>query len=116
MVISNSQMIYKGQLEFPNCILHIHIQLNTYHNGKKYYDISYTWICQNGNILHHPFYDDREFLDNSRSGDIVFKNSLSEKMIEFLVMDNSELDKHCGMTTALTYKKQIIKSLSMFWD
>jgi len=117
MVISNQELIYNGDLEFPTCVLNIDIKLNTYGDDKQYYNISYKWnFVQDSLIKIHPFFNDKEFLKNSSCGEIIFKNSLTDKLIEYLIMDNCDLETISGTTDALTYKQSIIKSISMFWD
>lgn len=50
------------------------------------------------------------------TGDILHSNPMIEQMIQYLIMDNDELIKYTGLTTADRYKLQIINSLKLFWD
>ena len=50
------------------------------------------------------------------SGDIIHYNSLTNEMIKYLIMDNTELEKYSGRITPDRYKLQIIQSLKYFWD
>jgi hypothetical protein len=83
--------------------------------NQNYYDISYKHKLSNKNLTTqqaHPFYKNME----DKSGEIIKKNSLTEKLVEYLLMDFEELQKHSGKTPAETYKKRIMESISLLWD
>ena len=62
--------------------------------------------------MDHPLYDDKDFINGHNDGDIVYKNELTSKMIEYLIMGHTSMD--VGNSSPLIYKVQIIKSLSLF--
>ena len=51
-----------------------------------------------------------------KEGIYVVKNSLTEKIVEYLLMDFSDLKKVSGMTTPQQYKILIIEMLTKLWD
>ena len=112
MTIIETTFIYSGVLEFINCNLSLEINLKTYDTQKQYYYIDYKWIYNH--IMDHPLYDDKDFINSHNDGDIVYKNELTSKMIEYLIMDHTSMD--VGNSSPLIYKVQIIKSLSLLWD
>ena len=50
------------------------------------------------------------------NGDIIHVNSLTDQMINYLLMSYSELEKYSGHNTPQQYKTQIIKAINLFWD
>lgn len=48
--------------------------------------------------------------------DLVVKNDLTQKMIDYLLMDDTELCKVTGTITPKDYKKSILLSLANFID
>lgn len=114
MTIIDTIEIYKGVCAFPNYDLNIVINLKTYGDQTKFYYIDYTWFKKkNGN---HPFEHDIDFRNNHMDGEIIAKNELTDKLVEFLIMSDYELDKVCGSIDAVVYRQQIIKSITLFWD
>ena len=77
-----------------------------YEDGKNYYYIDYSYNPKEQNIL------DKD----SEDGVILFKNTMVTNMIDYLLMEDSELTKHTGLTTVSDYRKLIMQSLSLFWD
>ena len=49
-------------------------------------------------------------------GVIVFKDSLTEKLVEYLMMDQEETEKVSGGTYWLQYKIKVMETLANFWD
>ena len=49
-------------------------------------------------------------------GEIIVKNSFTQEMIKYLLMDFNELEKYSGVSTPNYYKIQIIQAISLFWD
>ena len=77
-----------------------------YEDQKIYYYIDYSYDPKEQDIL------DKEYED----GVIVFKNSMVTNMVNYLLMDDSELCQFTGLTTTSDYRKFIMQSLSLFWD
>lgn len=96
--------------------------------NKEYYDITYSYAflpgdaspeeaIQNKRTM-HPFHVPNERMDLSQSqfGDIIYKNSLTSVMIEYLMMDDETLAKHSSSSSAQRYRQDIMLSLTYFWD
>jgi hypothetical protein len=49
-------------------------------------------------------------------GEIIYKNEMTEKMVEYLLMDEEELSQYSGYTNPSTYKLHIMKCISLLWD
>lgn len=74
-------------------------------NKEKYYYIDYTFNPKN-NILPK----DHEI------GEVVYKNSMTSEMINFLLMEDEELEGKTGNTTLSDYRQFIMQTLTNFWD
>jgi hypothetical protein len=114
MVITTSVTLYDGEIKFNRCDLKMKIEVKTYSNNNQYYYIDYDWNY-NSDIKDNPLYHDNEFISNHLDGDIVFKNPLTDNMVNVLMMNNEELSIYSNCNP-LTYKLNIIKSLSLLWD
>jgi len=73
----------------------------------SYYDITYMSIDSSKTPLAH--------LEEHQEGVYVIKNSLTEIMVEYLLMDYEELEKVCGKPSQI-YKISIIEMLAKLWD
>jgi hypothetical protein len=101
------------------------IKVNTlrYEDQKQYYNISYTYNLVHDDSKHikssyshmHPFYENGSISD-SAEGDIIYKNDLSIMMIKYLLMSDDELTNYTNLTMPQHYRKNIMLSLSKFWD
>ena len=116
MTVIKTEEIYKGNILFLNCILDLLIEKKTYHDNQEFYYLSYIWNLENNDVKNHPFFNDSEFMENHIDGEIIVKNSLSDKFIEFLTMNEDDLNNFSGNTIVADYKLKIIKSISLFWD
>jgi hypothetical protein len=101
-------------------IINIKVEEKLYKTGKYYYDVSYTYNFEGNEesrLVIHPFYNhnDRKISDDSE-GVIVYKNKMTEIMIEYLLFDSEELENVSNLTTAQTYRENIMLSLNKFWD
>ena len=74
------------------CTVKVEINEKKYDDSSIYYYISYHTDEIN---MAHPFYDKEELMEHLE-GDIIIKNSMTEKMIEYLLMDENELEKYSG--------------------
>jgi hypothetical protein len=125
IIVSTREKSFKFVNEFGLCdpsfyMINIKVQEKLYKSGKSYYDISYHYqfegIEENRMIL-HPFYnDDNENIMDHAEGVIVYKNKMTEIMIDYLLLDSEELEKVSILTTAQTYRTNIMLSLAKFWD
>ena len=113
-----------NDLSGPYYLVEITIKELKYENGNNYYDINYefkfirssTKSQEDNNKLKltlHPFYNQKNI---DYDGVIVFKNEMVTKMVEFLLMCDSDLESNSGLTTAQTYRINIMNSLGMLWD
>jgi len=94
-----------------------------YENKKIYFDISYKYkFIKSTDVAHfendrilihaHPFANNMDSAD----GDIIIKNEMTEKMIDYLLMDDEELLKNTGCSTVQRYRINIMKSITLLWD
>ena len=115
--------------EGTKTITNITVTLKYYVNEKRFYyyvDYEYTNFKESKeykelndtDLLHsHPFYgfsEDR--ISSSKNGVIVVKNSMTETMINYLLMKDQELANHIGRAIPSAYKVNIIRSLDNLWD
>ena len=49
-------------------------------------------------------------------GDLIVKNSMSEKLIEYLLMGFDELEEFTGNSTPQGYKGNIMRAITYLWD
>lgn len=89
-----------------------------------YIDYSYEFIDKMGKIKKYknsyehpccPFYKFEE-AESHFNGTIVYKNEMIEKMVKYLLMPVDELEKYSGTTCPKEYKKQVIRSIHLFWS
>ena len=109
------------------CETRVYVQLKTYDNGRKFYYIDYTHniIYPNGSRklctelkdiqLPNPFSNFNN-LKESFEGDIIAFNSLTEKLIEYLLLDDKELEKVSGRVKAQCYRKQLMHNIAILSD
>lgn len=48
-------------------------------------------------------------------GTIILKNTMTEKMVEYLLLPIDEISKISGTRCPFEYKRQIMKSIALFW-
>ena len=115
------------KLDRPHYEVTITVELKQYEDKKQYYYIDYKYdfiksqnyseqVHKNLIKKAHPFYVFPHIKSDSYEGDIVFCNKMTEQMINYLLLDDTELVKVSGTTTAQQYRKLIMASLCMFWD
>tara|TARA_B100001287_G_C22585884_1_gene483244 strand:- start:164 stop:553 length:390 start_codon:yes stop_codon:yes gene_type:complete len=85
--------------------------------GKPIFDISYNYTYSNNKSQRaNPFNYSKNIQDVDMEGVIVYKNSLTEKLVEYLMMDREETEKVSGGIFWLQYKIKIMETLANFWD
>ena len=125
IITSNTNsFIFKNIFNNEQCIVTINIQEKQYNTKSIYYYINYSYYYSYNNNTFaslsneirpsHPFYKTNR-LDH-KEGDIICKNSMTEQMIKYLLMEYDELKKYSGQVEPETYKKNIMLSLSYLWD
>ena len=109
------------------CETKISIELKTYDDGRKFYYIDYTHniIYPNGTKklcvehkdveLPNPFSYFENFKENF-DGDIIAYNSLTEKLVEYILLDDKELEKVSGSVTPQCYRKQLMYNIAILSD
>lgn len=123
IIVDTTQKTFKFINEFdPDDSSYYNITINIteihYTNGLVYYDIRYyyhfTGVHSSKKQI-HPFYRNPDEIASS-DGVIVIKNKMTETMTTFLLADTEILQKLSGLTTAQTYRTNIMLMLSMLWD
>ena len=95
----------------------IKVERKRYANKKEFFYIDYKYKYSPKNVFGyegHPFLG--TVYEESKDGDIVAANFMTETMINYLLMDTQELSKICGNVTPRTYKVSIMHALTNFWD
>lgn len=83
------------------------------------YDLTYVWyekgIIANPENVEVQVFDSK---DNNLhyEGEIVAGNSMVYQMINHLIMCDSELEKHSGLSSASDYRCRILNCIKLFWD
>ena len=78
-----------------------------YNDGNTYYEINYKYEFNSNEFI----------LDDDLIEDvIIFKNKMTEIMVEYLLMDPEELSKISGASTAQYYRMTIMANLNKLWD
>jgi hypothetical protein len=99
-----------------NCNVNIKIELTSYDNNDWYYHFKFTYPNPNS-IRCNPFYMVPLFFeDGEDKQEIIVKNSLSEKLIEYVLMDYEELSKYSGYSTPEHYKGIVMKQIMLVWE
>lgn len=84
---------------------------------KPIFDISYTYSYPNSRSQKaNPFNYSKNIEVADMEGVIVFRNSLTEKLLEYLMMGKTETEKVSGGTDWLQYKIKVMETLANFWD
>jgi hypothetical protein len=94
------------------CTIKIIVETKLYEDGRIFYYITY----ENSDInIAHPFYKRKKLLEHL-DGDIVFKNPMTENLVDMLLMNYSELSSYSGSTTPDTYRKSLMKTITLIFD
>ena len=67
-------------------------------------------------ISPHPFSKCSPQEKELAGGDIIIRNSMTKEMVNYMMMDDSELSKFSGRNTPQTYRTHIIQALVKMWD
>lgn len=115
---------------FLKCIVRIIVESKisdnkpVYHIKYKYkYIISedglnYTKHTLKKIVKPHPFaYCEKSLLEtHSYEGDIIYRNHMTDEMVKYLLMSDSELEKASGSSTAQRYRRMIMFNIARLWD
>jgi hypothetical protein len=122
--ISSNQKTFKFINEFNSndksyYLIKIVVKELLYDDGKIFYDIGYEYEfngLQTSKQIIHPYYHTKDVVDLDLEGVIVFKNKMTETMVEYLLLDSEELENESGSSTAQTYRTNIMIGLARLWD
>ena len=123
IIVSTKQNIFKFINEFDSFDqsyynITVTVEEKLYTDNKTYYDISYSYEFNGESSSRkyiHPFYSRKEDVE-SAPGVIIFKNKMTEIMVEYLLNDSKALEQLSGTTTAQCYRTNIMLTLSRLWD
>lgn len=119
--ITNKQFKFDGDSKIDNgiyCLINVTVKKIKYVSNEIFYDIDFKHIYSSENSLCknlNPLLNLEE-KDTVYEGDIIVSNELTDIIVKYLLMSFEDLQKHSGRVTAQQYKKQIIKSINLFWD
>lgn len=97
----------------------VKLVVKTYTSGSnEKYDITCEYSFPEGQPMGqknpaHPFYQKRV---NDVSGAYVVKNAVTESIVNYLMMTDSDLSEFTGTTTPRQYRKLLLNSLFSLWD
>lgn len=122
--IRTSSFIYRSPVAKADehYVVTVTVKELLYSDGKQYMDVHYKFDAsmveddRGRHIATHPLYgsDVNDLL--TYEGEIIAKNPMTEIMVDYLLMEDAELTKVTGHTTAPDYKHKIMLSLSYLWD
>ena len=97
------------------CLIDVTVKKVKYVTNEVYYDISYKYLYSSEDPLCkklNPLLD----IETEYDGDIIFANEITDSLVKYLLMPLDKLSKLSGRVTGEQYKRQIIKSINLFWD
>lgn len=101
------------------CDTTITIQEKTYDNGNQYFDIDYSYAycteVQKDKSLEFTC-NPLLMMKGTTDGEIIVKNSFTEELIRYLMMDYDELREFTGNSTPQDYKMRLMHTIQNFWD
>ena len=99
----------------------------------EYFDVSYKYVFYPGSLTNpqlidhyklimHPFYKrggltegSMDFFTNAGNTTIL-KNTLTEKMMEYLLMSDEKLQIHSGPSSPQSYRQSVMLAITYFWN
>ena len=98
-----------------------------YEDGNKYYYVDYEHKFIKDPLLSqeenkaimkkiHPLASFSHIDSDSYGGDIIFCNEMTDKMVDYLLLDDIELEKISGVSDTMHYRKMIMGSIGLLWD
>jgi hypothetical protein len=107
LIVSITKKFYSDECKYYYYI--------TYHFEN--YINKYKQSSTSNNFKTHPFNDlTQEQFDNMKDGVIILENDLTKKLVEYLMMNDDELQQKIGRTFPNDYRKHIIKFIDSLWD
>ena len=112
-----------NQLNFIQCSVTINVEPNS-SNNNDVYEITFKYQYRRGvDVLNfseilapHPFADMDIEMQEFSNGALIIKNSMTEEMVKYMLMEDSELTKYSGLSTPQHYRTHIIHNLVRLWD
>jgi len=109
----------KYDVNNPYYIISITVEEIKYDNDiNSYYSITYKYDYMNSpemsNFENYMYKTNFDNIDENHNSDIIYKNPLTEKLIQYLLMGDNELKRLTGDITPQKYRLNIIKVLSLF--
>ena len=111
------------------CDVEINVKHLLYQNGNNFYDITYTYTYSVTRLddsnsddddemyRTNPFYYKNSIITSDMlDGVIVAKNSLTDELVKYLLMDNEELDQYIGNAWCVQYRANLMFMLAFMWD
>ena len=122
--LSTKQKTFKFINEFDSndksyYLIKIVVKELLYDDGKIFYDIGYEYEfngLEKSKKIIHPYHHTKDVADLDLEGVIVFKNKMTEAMVEYLLLDPEELENVSRTTTAQCYRTNIMIGLARLWD
>jgi hypothetical protein len=122
--LSTKQKTFKFINEFDSndksyYLIKIVVKELLYDDGKIFYDIGYEYEfngLEKSKKIIHPYHHTKDVADLDLEGVIVFKNKMTETMVEYLLLDPEELETVSRTTTAQCYRTNIMIGLARLWD
>ena len=105
--------VYDHRRNF-NCKQVITVLLNKQSDNREFYIIIYEWIYDEDDVGNHPFCYDQVVSRDATSVVRLWRNKESDSLVKYLVMDDTELVKYCGPTTAPRFRRDIIIAIALF--
>ena len=118
---------FRGSEEKPKCETKVTI-IDKISNNSPVYVINYQHTIitpEKSNVIENikdvvvpcPFGFSKDIsVREGYEGAIVIKNPMTTGMIQMIMMDDKELEKYTGNSTAENYRRNIIVNITNFWD
>jgi len=122
--LSTKQKTFKFINEFDSndksyYLIKIVVKELLYDDGKIFYDIGYEYEfngLEKSKKIIHPYHHTKDVADLDLEGVIIYKNKMTEAMVEYLLLDPEELENVSRTTTAQCYRTNIMIGLARLWD
>ena len=94
----------------------IEIERKKYDSGQDFFYVTYAYSYPpcNHEKRGNPFLSSS--YKEHAEGDIVAANEMTERMMEYLLMDLDDMTEVCGRVSPLSYKISLMRALTHLWD
>ena len=98
------------------CKVKITINMENYDDNDWYYIIINFTYSSKKSHTYNPFYGDTELFEDGDDKEIILvKNSLSEKLVEYILMNLEDISKLSGRRTPQEYKSVVLTQAAIAW-